>query len=91
MTKIKKELTREHVVETLALLSNRLNKDEYTQVTSLMSMMFIGHTFELSEDGFEFINLAIEVRKESHNQRIEKMYEQKALQNKIVRLKPKKK
>lgn len=86
----KKELTREHMIEVLTMLSNRLNKSEYTSVTSLMAMMFLGHTFELSEDGFEFIKLAVDVNKEAQQERIADMYTKKALQSKIVRLKPKK-
>ena len=77
------------MVKTLTVLANRLNKEEYAAVTSVMSLMAIGHTFELSEDGFEFINLAVEVRRTAQEDRIADMYEKKSLQNKIVKLKPK--
>lgn len=77
------------MAEVLELLANRLNKDEYAAVTSAMSMLFIGHTFDMSDDGFEFINLAIESKKNAHEKRIVNM-KTKSLQNKIVKLKPKK-
>ena len=76
--------------EVLELLANRLNKNEYAQVTSAMSMLFIGHTFDMSEDGFEFINLAIQSRKSAHEKRlVQKNDNVKSLQAKIIKLKKK--
>jgi hypothetical protein len=60
----KKRLTKEHMTECLQVLANRLSKEEYAAITSMMSMLFIGHTFELSEDGFEFVNLSIKIKKQ---------------------------
>lgn len=73
--------------EVLELLANRLNKTEYANVTSAMSMLFIGHTFGMSEDGFEFINLAINCRKSAHEKRIlQNDNKNKTLQSKIIKL-----
>jgi hypothetical protein len=47
-------------------------------------MLFIGHNFDLSDDGFEFINLAIKIKKESHKKTFKK-----ALHNNVIKLKPK--
>jgi hypothetical protein len=80
--------SKQHMAEILELLADRLNKEEYATVTSAMSMLFVGHDFEMSEDGFEFINLAIESRSNAHENRIAKM-KTKTLQSKVVRLKPK--
>jgi hypothetical protein len=49
-----------------------------------MSMLFIGHQFDLTSDGFEFINLAIKIKKEAHKKTFKK-----ALHNNVIRLKPK--
>ena len=84
------KVTKEHMAEILELLANRLNKDEYANVTSAMSMLFIGHTFDMTEDGFEFINLVIQSKKVAHQKRIHKKLIEKPLQAKIIKLKPKK-
>jgi len=83
------KVTKEHMQDILEMLANRLNKTEYAEVTSAMSMMFLGHTFEMSEDGFEFVNLAIHARKHAHEKRIHKKMNEKPLQAKIIKLKPK--
>ena len=83
------KVTKEHMQDILEMLANRLNKTEYTEVTSAMSMMFLGHTFDMSEDGFEFINLAIHARKHAHEKRIHKKMSEKPLQAKVIKLKPK--
>jgi hypothetical protein len=55
--------TRNDVQDVLQILADKLDRKEYAKVTSLMSMLFVGHTFELSDDGFEFINLVIKTKK----------------------------
>jgi hypothetical protein len=79
----KKRLTKEHMTECLQVLANRLSKEEYAAITSMMSMLFIGHTFELSEDGFEFVNLSIKIKKQ-----INKKDFDLSRQNNIIKLKP---
>jgi hypothetical protein len=79
----KKRLTKEHMTECLQVLANRLSKEEYAAVTSMMSMLFIGHTFELSEDGFEFVNLSIKIKKQ-----INKKDFDLSRQDNIIKLKP---
>lgn len=81
--------SKKHLTEILHLLGNRLNKAEYAKVTSAMSMLFVGHTFEMSEDGFEFINLCVQAKKEAHLFQIKKNYKNPR-QNNIILLKPKK-
>ena len=83
------KVTKKHMQDILEMLANRLNKTEYTEVTSAMSMMFLGHTFDMSEDGFEFINLAIHARKSAHEKRIHTKMNEKSLQAKVIKLKPK--
>jgi hypothetical protein len=79
----KKRLTKEHMTECLQVLANRLSKEEYAAITSMMSMLFIGHTFELSEDGFEFVNLSIKIKKQ-----INKKDFDLSRQDNIIKLKP---
>ena len=43
--------------ESLEILARTLDLKDYTKVTSVMTMMFVGHQFEMSDDGFEFVNL----------------------------------
>jgi len=84
------KVTKQHMAEILELLANRLNRDEYANVTSAMSMLFIGHTFNMTEDGFEFINLVIQCRKSAHEKRIlQKKDNVKSLQAKIIKLRKK--
>lgn len=71
------------MTECLQVLANRLSKEEYAAITSMMSMLFIGHTFELSEDGFEFVNLSIKIKKQ-----INKKDFDLSRQDNIIKLKP---
>ena len=71
------------MTECLQVLANRLSKEEYAAITSMMSMLFIGHTFELSEDGFEFVNLSIKIKK-----KINKKDFDLSRQDNIIKLKP---
>ena len=48
-----------------------------------MSMLFVGHTFQLSEDGFEFINLVIKTKK-NQGKKLVKINRQ----SNIIKLKP---
>ena len=85
----KGRLERGNLVTALELLSDKLTPKEYAKVTSIMSMLFVGHTFEMSEDGFEFINLCVQAKKDAHLHQIQKNYNNPR-QNNIVLLKPKK-
>jgi hypothetical protein len=38
-----------------------------------MTMMFVGHTFEMSDDGFELINLITKTRKAVKNEKVKKI------------------
>ena len=49
--------------ESLEILARTLDLKDYTKVTSIMTMMFVGHQFEMSDDGFELINLITMTRK----------------------------
>jgi len=71
------------MIECLQILANKLTREEYAAVTSMMSMLFIGHTFELSEDGFEFVNLSIKIKKQ-----INKKDFGLSRQDNIIKLKP---
>ena len=79
----KGKIEQGNLVSVLELLSDKLNPREYAKVTSVMSMLFVGHTFELSEDGFEFVNLCISVKKNYNKRAV------KSLQGNVIRLKPK--
>jgi hypothetical protein len=59
----KNRVNRGNLVTVLELLSDKLTPKEYAKVTSVMSMLFVGHTFDLSDDGFEFVNLCINVKR----------------------------
>jgi hypothetical protein len=80
----KGRLERGNLVTALELLSDKLTPREYAKVTSIMSMLFVGHTFDLSDDGFEFVNLCISVKKNYRKKRAVK-----SLQGNVIRLKPK--
>ena len=54
---------RGQLEESLEILAQNLTLIEYTKVTSIMTMMFVGHAFEMSDDGFELINLITKTRK----------------------------
>ena len=56
--------------ESLEILARTLDLKDYTKVTSIMTMMFVGHTFEMSDDGFELINLITKTRKAVKNEKI---------------------
>lgn len=79
-----KRIKRTSLESALEILAQKLDSREYSKVTSVMSMLFIGHQFDLSTDGFEFINLAIKIKKESHKKTFKK-----ALHGNVIRLKPK--
>jgi|TARA_R100000149_G_scaffold63903_1_gene35390 hypothetical protein len=63
----KKKYTRDDIADVLTIIAKNSTDEEYAKITSAMSMLFVGHTFDLSEDGFEFINLAIKIRKNKKN------------------------
>lgn len=79
-----KRIRKSNLESALEVLAQKLDSREYSKVTSVMSMLFIGHQFDLSTDGFEFINLAIKIKKESHKKTFKK-----ALHGNVIRLKPK--
>ena len=56
--------------ESLEILARTLDLKDYTKVTSVMTMMFVGHQFEMSDDGFELINLITMTRKAVKNEKI---------------------
>jgi len=80
----KKKHTRDDMQEVLQILANKLDRLEYAKVTSAMSMLFVGHTFGMSEDGFEFINLAIKTKKNNINKPTKI-----TRQDNVIKLKPK--
>lgn len=71
------------MIECLQILANNLSRDDYVTVTSAMSMLFIGHNFELSDDGFEFVNLTIKVKKEHKKKGFDL-----SRQDNVIKLKP---
>jgi len=79
----KNRVNRGNLVTVLELLSDKLTPKEYAKVTSVMSMLFVGHTFDLSDDGFEFVNLCINVKRNYRKKII------KSLQGNVIKLKPK--
>ena len=79
----KNKVNRGNLVTVLELLSDKLTPKEYAKVTSVMSMLFVGHTFDLSDDGFEFVNLCINVKRNYRKKII------KSLQGNVIKLKPK--
>ena len=79
-----KNIKKNNLSDVLIILAQKLDAREYSKVTGVMSMLFIGHSFDLSDDGFEFINLAIKTKKEAHKKTFKK-----ALHNNVIRLKPK--
>jgi len=79
-----KKIKKDNLNDILIILAQKLDAREYSKVTGVMSMLFIGHQFDLTPDGFEFINLAIKIKKEAHKKTFKK-----ALHNNVIRLKPK--
>ena len=72
---VKKRHTKDDMQGVLQILA---------KVTSAMSMLFVGHTFGMSEDGFEFINLAIKTKKNNINKPTKI-----TRQDNVIKLKPK--
>ena len=64
---------RGQLEESLEILAVKLDLSEYTKVTSIMTMMFVGHTFEMSDDGFELINLITKTVKTLKNKLLKKL------------------
>jgi hypothetical protein len=64
---------RGQLEESLEILARSLSLPDYTKVTSIMTMMFVGHTFEMSDDGFELINLITKTRKNIKKETIKKI------------------
>ena len=58
--------------KALEILAEKLTPVEYSKVTSVMSLLFVGHKFGMSSGGFEFINLAINVKKQHRKSKINK-------------------
>tara|TARA_B110000444_G_C18544722_1_gene457415 strand:- start:288 stop:545 length:258 start_codon:yes stop_codon:yes gene_type:complete len=79
-----KRIKKTNLESALEILAQKLDATEYSKVTGVMSMLFIGHQFNMTPDGFEFINLAIKTKKEAHKKTFKK-----ALHNNVIRLKPK--
>ena len=46
---------------------------DITKVTSVMTMMFVGHQFDMSDDGFELINLITRTRKLINAKKVKKI------------------
>ena len=78
-----KRIKKDNLEQALEILAANLNSKDYSKVTGVMSMLFIGHQFNLSGDGFEFINLAVKIKKESHKKTFKK-----ALHGNVIKLKP---
>lgn len=77
-----KRISRNQLDKALEILANNLDPLEYSKVTSVMSLLFVGHQFDLSPDGFEFINLAIKIKKQHKKQQFKK-----SLQGNVISLK----
>ncbi len=71
--------------ESLEILALKLDLKEYTKVTSIMTMMFVGHTFEMTPDGFELISLITKTRKAVKSKKIKKII-QKGRQGNVFKL-----
>ena len=67
---VKPKDMRGQLNESLEILARTLDLKDYTKVTSIMTMMFVGHTFEMSDDGFELINLITKTRKAVKKEKI---------------------
>ena len=67
-----KRITKNQLDKALQILAEKLDPVEYSKVTSVMSLLFVGHQFGLSSDGFEFVNLAIKTKKEYRKKRFKK-------------------
>ena len=71
MTKAKD--MRGQLNESLEILARTLDLKDYTKVTSVMTMMFVGHQFDMSDDGFELINLITRTRKLINAKKVKKI------------------
>ena len=83
MSKVKN--MRGQLEESLEIMARKLDLKEYTKVTSIMTMMFVGHTFEMSADGFELINLITKIRKKIRKETIKKIIK-KGRQGNLIKL-----
>ena len=71
MTRVKD--MRGQLNESLEILASTLDLKDYTKVTSVMTMMFVGHQFDMSDDGFELINLITRTRKLINAKKVKKI------------------
>ena len=71
MTRVKD--MRGQLNESLEILASTLDLKDYTKVTSVMTMMFVGHQFDMSDDGFELINLITRTRKLIYAKKVKKI------------------
>lgn len=77
-----KRISKNQLENSLEILADNLSPVEYSKVTSVMSLLFVGHQFGMSPDGFEFVNLAIKIKK-NHKK---KQYK-KTLHGNVINLK----
>jgi hypothetical protein len=64
--------SKQHLAYVFGVLAKNLNKNDYAHVVAVMQMLFIGHPFDCSLDGFEMVNLSVEAKKEIRKQEISK-------------------
>ena len=78
--------SKEHLGYIFGILAENLDKDEYAHVVAVMQMLFIGHDFYCSPDGFELVNMSIRakefVKKKETKSKI------KSRQDNVIHIKP---
>lgn len=78
--------SKDHLAYIFGILAKNLDKDEYAHVVAAMQMLFIGHDFHCTPDGFELVNMSIRakefVKKDAIKNKI------KARQDNIIHIKP---
>jgi len=79
-----KRTDKTQLEKALETLAEKLTPEEYSKVTSVMSLLFVGHQFGMSSGGFEFINLAINIKKQHKKNKYNK-----TLHGNVISLKPK--
>lgn len=80
--------SKEHLEYIFKLLASNLNDNDYSHVIAVMQMIFVGHSFYCTPDGFELVNMSIKAKQEAKKSRIKSKI--KARQGNVISINPNK-
>jgi hypothetical protein len=62
--------SKEHLEYIFKLLASNLNDNDYSHVVAVMQMIFVGHSFYCTPDGFELVNMSIKAKQYAKKNKI---------------------